>query len=470
MTIALLSIGGALVAQARDQQLVGGGDLVVLPAGIDLETLKTGGVSSMFFTIDQAPFLYREVLTSARFDADIMTAAPWIEDELIYLEYDGDLVPISAGGMIPSAAKALRVAPELVEGEWMDLESDRSWTRPTDPQLYASLDGMHVPRAEAVGDSTWAEWHYFNVLLPEDSGWLYLTYMVAGDVPHGRWGGRLLATLAGPGRGERSFTLQVEPDDVAFAEGEPDLRIGASSVSLGSDGAYRLSAWIPEDGGGDPLQLELSVAAASRRYLPPLEIGGGAFSSGYAVPLLDGRATGRLCVGSACTELSGARTYHDHNWGVWSQVTWDWGQAQLGDYSILYGGVAKTERGQGSRFLYVADGDGFGGVYAIRHLAVEWSIDSDPTPRLISVVAGRGRDSLRLEVEVRHRRVTGLPVEGLEGAALFYQLRGRAELSGRLGGSPVREAGEGFFETWAVRPGPEPSGRSNTAGAQTRRR
>ena len=56
VTVALLSIGDALVEQSRDRDLLGGGDLVVVPAGIDLETLKTGGVSSLYFTVDQARF------------------------------------------------------------------------------------------------------------------------------------------------------------------------------------------------------------------------------------------------------------------------------------------------------------------------------------------------------------------------------------------------------------------------------
>ena len=44
----------------------------------------------------------------------------------------------------------------------------------------------------AARDSTWAEWHYFNVVLDADR-WVYVTLMVAGelDTP-GRWGGRVL--------------------------------------------------------------------------------------------------------------------------------------------------------------------------------------------------------------------------------------------------------------------------------------
>jgi hypothetical protein len=42
--ITLLSIGDAMVAQARDEKIVGGGDVTVLPDGVYIELLKTGGV------------------------------------------------------------------------------------------------------------------------------------------------------------------------------------------------------------------------------------------------------------------------------------------------------------------------------------------------------------------------------------------------------------------------------------------
>ena len=102
VTVALLSIGDALVEQSKDRDLLGGGDLVVVPAGIDLETLKTGGVSSLYFTIDQARFLYREVLTGAREGQRVAAAAPWIDDALLYLELADTTIAVAARGQIPS--------------------------------------------------------------------------------------------------------------------------------------------------------------------------------------------------------------------------------------------------------------------------------------------------------------------------------------------------------------------------------
>ena len=85
VTIVLLSVGQAMVDQARDRRLLGGGDLIVLPEGIDLETLRTGGASSMYFAVEQASLLYRDVLAGTRFDDRISSAAPWSDDELLYL-------------------------------------------------------------------------------------------------------------------------------------------------------------------------------------------------------------------------------------------------------------------------------------------------------------------------------------------------------------------------------------------------
>ncbi|HTD48291.1 MAG TPA: hypothetical protein VK881_13580, partial [bacterium] len=43
--IALLSVGDALLAQARDRDLVSGGDVVLLPEGVDPSVLKVNGVT-----------------------------------------------------------------------------------------------------------------------------------------------------------------------------------------------------------------------------------------------------------------------------------------------------------------------------------------------------------------------------------------------------------------------------------------
>ena len=448
VTVVLLSVGGALVNQAQDKELVGGGDLVVLPAGIDLETLKTGGAGSMYFSIEQASLLYREVLAGPRFEDRVTAAAPWIDDELLYIEADAGLVPVSAGATIPSLAERLDVGPALISGAWADLEADRRWRDPSTAELYRSLDALHMPRGAAAADSTWAEWHYFNLLMP-DSGWLYLTYMVAGEVPDGRWGGRMLATRVRPGVTDRTFLAETGPDEVSFVEGRPDLVIGESRVTVEPDGSYRLAARIPSETGGAPLVLDLTVSARSRRYLPPVDLSDEGIVSGYTVPLLDAQATGQVCEGSTCLPIEGARTYHDHNWGTWSGVTWDWGQALVGGYSVLYGGVSSASATTGPRILYLADDNGFAGIFPIRRLTAQWPDDDRRmAPESISILATSGADSLELTVTIGHARATSVPVSVDSPTALFFQMRGSATLSGRLRDSVISAAGDGFFETW----------------------
>src|ERR1051325_7409332 len=77
--IVLLSIGEALLSQARDEKLVGGGDVTVPPRGIDVEVMKTGGLGGLFFSIDRARFIDRQLLSSPRLANEVTTVAPQIE-------------------------------------------------------------------------------------------------------------------------------------------------------------------------------------------------------------------------------------------------------------------------------------------------------------------------------------------------------------------------------------------------------
>ena len=63
--VVLLSVGEAMLDQSRDVSLVGGGEVTVLPQGIDVEAMRTGGLGGMFFTIERARFLTRQVLGGA---------------------------------------------------------------------------------------------------------------------------------------------------------------------------------------------------------------------------------------------------------------------------------------------------------------------------------------------------------------------------------------------------------------------
>src|SRR3954469_10433353 len=62
--IVLLSIGEALLDQSKDEKLVGGGSITVLPEGVDIEVLKTGGLGGLFFSIDHSRFVHQQLLAA----------------------------------------------------------------------------------------------------------------------------------------------------------------------------------------------------------------------------------------------------------------------------------------------------------------------------------------------------------------------------------------------------------------------
>ena len=146
--IVLLSIGAALLVQARQERLVGGGQVTVLPEGIDVEVLKTGGLGGMFFSIDHARFIYRQLLAAPRLSSSIAAAAPQIDS--IYrrrarstIRHGGNgitstcsLPTISAGRMCRSSSVASSRAAHGEGKYWLpctsraDARGDSSLPRP----------------------------------------------------------------------------------------------------------------------------------------------------------------------------------------------------------------------------------------------------------------------------------------------------------------------------------------------------
>ena len=99
--IVLLSVGDAMIAQASDEKLVGGGDVTVLPEGLDVEVMKTGGVGGMFFSIANARFLHQQLLAAPRNAALVRAVAPQIESKLLYVTLaNARELPVRASGEI----------------------------------------------------------------------------------------------------------------------------------------------------------------------------------------------------------------------------------------------------------------------------------------------------------------------------------------------------------------------------------
>lgn len=455
--VVLLSVGEAMLDQSRDVSLVGGGEVTVLPLGIDVEAMRTGGLSGMFFAIDRARFLTRQVLGGPRQAGVVRTVAPVIEGKLLYLcKARGPCVPtaVRAGGEIPSRAAALGTGLDVRQGRWVDSHADSLWIAPTRQQLYDELDRFHIPSRP---DSTWGEWHYFNIA-PSPREWWYVTYLVGGALPDGRWGGRVLVTHRRLDGRYNRFTADVPSGRVVLDTTRADLVLGSSSVRQ-RDGAYHLMA--SASGTAGRLRLDLEVVPEPNRYFPAVELRDEGFVSGYVVPGLGAIASGTICVGGHCDRVSSARAYHDHNWGVWRDVTWEWGAARGASLSLLYGGVygpARSRAGAGAVtspfFLGIVDSLGVRQVLQFDRLAYEGAMPAEGAPGAVaparfSLTAGRGADTVRLEAQIEHALATEMNASAFR--RLFFQMRGRFELEGRLAGAQVSDSGRGFFETYRAR-------------------
>jgi hypothetical protein len=240
--IVLLSIGEALLTQARDERLVGGGDITVLPEGIDVEVMKTGGLGGLFFSIANARFIHRQLLASPRMADVVGAVSPQIEGKLLYLRTSGREIPVRAVGEIPSATRAVGAAPVIASGGWEDDDSDRRWMSPTPAELRHDIDHFHLPPADLPRADSWGEWHYFNVLSADGKRWAFISLIVGGDVRGSEWGGQVLVTLHEQDRPSRRFAAILPRDAVRFSTTDADLRIGASSVVVLPDGRYRVHA------------------------------------------------------------------------------------------------------------------------------------------------------------------------------------------------------------------------------------
>jgi hypothetical protein len=451
--IVLLSIGEALVLQASDEKLIGGGDITVLPQGIDVEVMKTGGLGGMFFSIDHSRFIYRQLLAAGRAGSDIMVAAPQIAGKLLYLSPRAGSLPVLASGEIPSLTSQAGGAPQTIDGQWDDTDADRRWMAPSDVELRNEIDHFHLPPSESRGDSTWGEWHYFNVLWPGGKKWAFISFIVGGALPAGRWGGQVLVTLHEVGRPVRRFTTVAGPDDIEFSTRRADVKIGPSSVNLRPDGTYRVVVNV-----GD-FTADLTVAPFRNAFFPGAAIGGTAAVSGYVVPALRASAAGTLCVAGRCDNLLDVQSYHDHNWGVWRDVAWEWGEARAGEYTLLYGRLLTDGVADQPLFLYLVDSQGFVGLY--RPANIEYTDDLTVrvdgrmirVPSRASMRDERGDDQVTVTWEAEDAAATDIRSSsrgrpGSSGRRYFVQLKGTARLAGRIAGRIVSGSGQGFFETY----------------------
>ena len=163
--------------------------------------------------------------------------------------------------------------------------------------------------------------------------------MLGGDVGTGSGAGKFWSRRMCPGgqrmpRESSATSRPRGPRVHSLFDVLPDLQIGPSSVHFLPDGRYAVRAHAHDEAGKHVRRRSDRHAGAARVFpgrrhrrrgtLPP------------ATPSQPSRRTapGSVCEGAQCAEYRSAQAYHDHNWGVWRGVTWDWGAARAGNYAL----------------------------------------------------------------------------------------------------------------------------------------
>ncbi|MGH9143336.1 MAG: hypothetical protein ACRD2I_19550 [Vicinamibacterales bacterium] len=426
---ALLGVGDVILEQAHSPALEGGGDLVV---------------SGRFGPLENARFLIASVLASPDIAAQTVAVAP-SRKATLYLIKDGRSTAVAVTGGVPSAERAVGDREIASVPGWNDVAADRGWSAPDRDDVLKAMDRFHriPPRPEFA--ASWAEWLYFNGRSADGRLRFYLTFMVG--------------PAAGPGRRSAGVRLQLDRDGktTTYAAGEvvdeaavlasaPDLDIAGNHVRL-EGSRYLIALALPGASG------RLLLDAAPGQSLPPATITGArGWITGYTAPVLSGRVEGELTVGRESVTLRGASGYHDHNWGFWKGVRWQWGQVASGDLSFVYGrifpppDVADPDRIPG--FLGVLGAKGALGFSTA--VTLNESDDDRGMPHKVTVRARGQALDLELVFSIdRSVRTAMAMTAAAPGAPVdFLQLGGEYRVTGKLGERTIDFTARGAAETF----------------------
>lgn len=426
----LLGVAAIVLEQAQSPALVGGGDVLIrLSESVPARMLLAG------------------TLQSRALRPRLEVASPF-QTESLYLLHDGRVTTVDARGGIPSLERTLGDPETTQVAAWRDTASDASWVSTSAGSVLRQIDRFHpipeVPRWQ----NSWAEWLYFNGRA--GSVRFYLTFMVGprttGD--HRAAGVRLQLEREGH---IESYTGAADISDAA-ALAAPDLAIGASSVQL-RDLTYVVHLDLAS-ARGERARGDITLTASPGKLVPPIEIAGrDGWRTGYVVPVMSGAIGGALNVGAARVDLQDGTGYHDHNWGFWEGVSWQWGQGQSGDLSLLYGRVfappeaADPERIPG--FVGILGPDGPLG-YATNVRIVEQN-DPNGRPQHIAIT-GRGAS---LDVSATFDVASAVTTRSQQGPLAnqvdFLQLRGEYTVTGTAGTRRLQFTAPGAAETFRGR-------------------
>jgi hypothetical protein len=426
---ALLGVGDVILEQAHSPALEGGGDVVV---------------AGRFGDLENGRFLIASVLGAADIASQTVAVSPSKKATLFLLK-DGHATAVSVTGGLPAAERAVGEREIERVPAWRETATDRAWSAPDGASVLRAMDRFHpIPRAPEF-TSSWAEWLYFNGRTADGSLRFYLTFMVGPATEPGRRAAGVRLQLDRDGK-TSTYSAAAVVDEAAVLAAAPDLDIAGNHVRLNGS-RYHIELSLPGVSG------TLTVDGAPGRSLPPATITGArGWVTGYTAPVLSGRVDGELTIAGEHIAVRDAAGYHDHNWGFWQGVRWQWGQVASGDLSFVYGrivppaDVADPDRVPGFLGVLGANGPlGFSTAVSLDEIS-----DPQGRPQRITVQARGQTIDLTLAFTVDRTVHTamamtaassGMPVD-------FLQLGGPFHVTGTVGDRAIDFTARGAAETF----------------------
>ena len=426
---ALLGVGDVILEQAHSPALEGGGDVVI---------------SGRFGPLENARFLIASVLGSPDIAAQTVGVAP-SKTASLYLLKDGRATAVAVTGGLPGADRAVGNHEIEKASGWNDTAADAEWSAPDQAGVLKAMDRFHpIPDRPEFAPS-WAEWLYFNGRSADGSRRFYLTFMVGPASEPGRRLAGVRLQLDRDGQ-TTSYAAGGSVDEATVLATAPDIEIAGSHVRL--EGArYTIVLSLPGASG------TLTLDAAPGQSLPPATITGArGWITGYTAPVLSGRINGTLTIGREPVVFTDAAGYHDHNWGFWKGVRWQWGQVADRDLSFVYGriipppDVADPDRVPG--FLGVLGAKGALGFST--SVSLEETGDERGVPQQVTVRArGQALDlELVFTIDRTVRSAMSMTAAAPGSPMTFLQLGGEYRVTGKVGDRAVDFTARGAAETF----------------------
>jgi hypothetical protein len=431
--VTLLAVGEAVLQQARDKDLLGGGDLILVPQGIDLESMKVGGITALYYSIPEARFLVRQVLRSSRFRSSIDTVSPYIVPKLVYLrQAKSTLPPVTcyAEGSLPDQENRLKT-PVL---PWKNNPEDNLWTDSSGEEFYHNIDHFHLPSVDSPDMKRWAEWHYFNFESTKFYG--YLSIMVAGNIlkNEAQW----VVSLQIYDESYKKYTATYPASKESLPLRIVDYHVGSNNVRFEKD-HYEIDLDFQDR---VAINGHLSYYPAAGLYFPPtFLVRTKDFESGYVIPAIRGKYEGTIRIGNATYDFHEVDGYHDHNWGIWRQIVWNWGHAFSNNFAIFFGEIFLNDRSKGL-FAGIYDRNGF--VTLFRPESIRLSNYENRVPRHLQITAEKRFSAFTLSGTANRFVTTPLEDSHLE----FVQLNMNYALKLMIDGKEYSEKASGNAETF----------------------